>query len=70
MKWNRKSDLVLGYVGVILGLLVSGWFLKIAMITEDPFLISVCVFLGCLFLIEMILSCMLTLGVYERDQKR
>lgn len=69
MKWNRKGDLVLGYFGIILGLFVSGLFLKIAMLVDDLFLMSVCVVLGCLFLIEMILSCMLTVGVYERDEK-
>jgi hypothetical protein len=70
MRWSRKGDLALGYFGIVFGLFVSGWFLKIAMITEDPFLISVCVFLGCLFLIEMTLSCMLVLGVYERELKK
>jgi hypothetical protein len=67
MKWNRKGDLVLGYFGIILGLFASGLFIKIAMLVDDPFLISVYVILGCSFLIEMTLSCMLVLGVYERE---
>ena len=69
MKWSRKGDLTLGYLGVASGLFASGWFLKIAMITNDVLLMSVCVILGCLFLIEMIVSCMLVIGVYERGEK-
>ena len=69
MKWNRKGDLVLGYFGIILGIFAMGFFFKIAMIIEDPMLILMNVVLGCLFSIETIVSCMLTMGVYERDEK-
>lgn len=69
MKWNAKRDLVLGYFGVLFGILASGWFIKIAMLIDDPCMILFCVILGCLFLIEMIASCMLVMGVYERKEK-
>lgn len=67
MRWSRKGDLALGYGGILLGIFASGFFLKIAMMTEDVWIIVMGVTLGCLFLIETIVSCMLLLGVYERD---
>ena len=70
MKWNRKGDLVLGYGGIFLGLLAAGFFFKIAMIMEDPTIIFISVLLGCLFSIEIMVSCMLTIGVYEREWKK
>ena len=67
MKWSRKGDLALGYGGIVAGIMISGFFFKIAMMVDDPLTIFVCVGLGCLFLIEIMISCMLLLGVYERD---
>ena len=69
MRWTRKGDLVLGYSGILLGIFASGFFFKIAMITDDPMLVVTGVVLGCLFSIEIIVSCMLTLGVYEIAEK-
>ena len=70
MRWSRKGDLALGYVGIIVGLLAAGFFFKIAMIVDDLLIIVMGVSLGCLFFLEVIVSCMLLLGVYEREEKR
>jgi len=70
MKWSRKGDLMLGYSGILLGIFAAGFFFKIAMIIDDPTLILMNVLLGCLFSIEIIVSCMLTIGVYEREWKK
>lgn len=70
MKWTRKRDLILGYGGILSGIFISGFFLKLAMMIDDPVMILLCVFVGCLFLIEIALSSVFLLGVYEIDRKK
>ena len=37
MKWSRKGDLALGYGGIVAGIMISGFFFKIAMMVDDPY---------------------------------